>query len=360
MTRILALSTVALLAVVSLATTACKSVDCGDGTIERNGICVPADETVGAAKCGPFTELVGDSCVPQFPPTVCDPGTTQAELDDQGVTTCIGTGAGFACPQPAAGKQTICGQLYDLATNEPFSAPGATCVPCTATAATGPCSLGIRAFDAISFATNPQAATPLVTGQIVIDDCGRYKVPDIVVPSGPFVGLGIDDADPAKQGPAGTTNAVGIATPKLPDTATKDLEGFIATKTTTDLWQSSGGPPISGGVFVTIFRARSTGLTNQAGVTVTRGGATIPADDAYFGAAQAGHTSIDPAATATGANGTALVTNASIAESAVYSAQVGPLPAECRWELHAGASIPFVLFVQVFRPTNASGQTCPL
>ncbi|MBS1123842.1 MAG: hypothetical protein H6Q90_6070 [Deltaproteobacteria bacterium] len=357
MTRILAISMAVLL---SLLATSCKTIDCGDGTIERNGTCVPADETVSAAKCGPFTELVGDQCVPQFPPTVCDPGTTQPELDAAGVITCIGTGAGFACPQPAAGKQTICGQIYDLATNLPFSAPGATCVPCAATAVDGPCSLGIRAFDAITFASNPQAAPPLVTGQIVIDDCGRYAVPDIVVPTGPFIGLGIDDADPTKQGPAGSTNAIGVATLKLPDTATKDFEGFIATKATTDLWQTSGGPLISAGAYVTIFRALHTGLTNQAGVTVTRNGAAIPVDDFYFGAGQSGRTAIDPLATATGASGTALVTNASIAEGPAYSAQLGALPAECQWELHAGASIPFVLFVQVFRPTNANGQTCPL
>ncbi len=361
-TRIFAITFVALLSVsLSLTMTACKSVDCGDGTIERGGTCVPADETVGSAKCGPFTELVGDQCVPQFPPTVCDNGTTQPDIDENGVTTCIGTGTGgFACPPPAAGKQTICGQIIDLASNQPFSAPGAMCVPCTAVTATGPCSLAIRAFDAIAFGTDPQTATPLVTGPVVIDDCGRYKVPDITVPSGPFIGLGIDDADGAKQGPAGTTNTVGIATPKLAGTATKDFEGYIATKATTDMWEASGGPPISGGVYVPIFRAASAGTTNQSGVTVTRSGSTIPADDYYFAAAQVGHTTIDSAATATGANGTALITNAMVSESAAYSAQVGPLPAECRWELHAGASLPFILFVQVFRPTNAIGKTCPL
>ena len=58
----------------------CKSVECGPGTFEENGICVPADNTVSAAACGPFTELVGGQCVPTFPPTVCDPQSTQEEL----------------------------------------------------------------------------------------------------------------------------------------------------------------------------------------------------------------------------------------------------------------------------------------
>ena len=35
----------------------CKTTDCGTGTTERGGICVPSNETVGTAICGPFTVL---------------------------------------------------------------------------------------------------------------------------------------------------------------------------------------------------------------------------------------------------------------------------------------------------------------
>src|SRR5438309_11143657 len=89
----------------------CKPVDCGDGTIERNGSCVAANETVSDAKCGPFTELQGNVCVPMFPPTMCDPSTTAPDVDNMGVTTCIGTGTGggcsakLACPTPTDGTQ---------------------------------------------------------------------------------------------------------------------------------------------------------------------------------------------------------------------------------------------------------------
>jgi hypothetical protein len=110
------------------------------------------------------------------------------------------------------------------------------------------------------------------------------------------------------------------------------------------------------GMFVAIFRAARTGQINQAGVTILRGGAPIPADDFYFAAAQATRTTIDPVASATGANGTALVTNAQL--DGYIGA--GGLPAECSYEGHAGVSLPFVLFIQIFRPTDASGQTCNL
>jgi hypothetical protein len=342
-----------------LGAAACKSTECGDGTLEVNGICQPADNTVGAAMCGPFTELVGDKCVPQFPPTVCDNATTSQDVDQMtGVTTCIGTGGGFACPTPASGKQTICGQLFDVQTNMPFAASTA-CAQCTAATASGPCSIAIRAFDAIAFASNPATAVPLATGPVYIDDCGRYVVPDITLPGGPFIGLGIDDADAAKAGPLGSTNTVGVATPALVNSTTKDFEAFVAAKATTDMWASSGGPALANGIYMMIFRAARTGSANQPGVTVTRNGGTITSDDFYFQAADTGHNTVDAAAGVTGMNGTALVING-LQVTDLYSAQVGPLPPECRWESHAGKTLANILFVQLFRPTNALGKTCPL
>jgi hypothetical protein len=348
--------------VVPLLAAGCKEVECGDGTIERDGACVRADQAFSAAKCGPFTTLVGDVCVPMFDPTVCDEATTLPDVDPAtGVTTCIGTGtsgcgAPIACPIPAAGKQTICGQLYDFENDQPFAAGGATGARCQAGATAGPCSLGIRAYDAISFGMNPSTATPLAVGDTYIDDCGRYRLTDITLPPGPFIGLGIDDA---MMGPAGTTNAVGVATPKVADTATRNFEAFIATKATTDQWAASGGPPMSGGIYAMVFRAGKTGTTNRTGVTMTLRGSPVPANDFYFTAAETTRTTVEAAATVTGANGTALVTGASVADEVNYSG-TGGLPPECQYSTHAGVALPFILFVQVLRPINATGMTCPL
>ncbi len=343
----------------------CKSVDCGDGTIERKGLCVPADESVGNAMCGPFTELQGDKCVPMFPPTECDPSTTSADVDPAtGVTTCIGTGspagcsAAFACPAPATGKQTICGQIYDLENNLPFADAGATGAKCAAASATGPCALHITAYDALAFGTNPSTATPLATGGLYIDDCGRYRVTDITVPNGPFIGLGIDDV--AGLGPAGVTNTSAIATLKNPGVAAKDVEAWIVKKSTTDLWAASGGPALATGYYAAVFRGHRTGFDTAAGVTITRSGSPIPASDFYFEAAQPSRQTIDPSAIATGVNGSVLINDALVSDGLVYSAGQGSLPAECRWESHAGATLPGIVFIQLFRPENAAGQTCPL
>ncbi len=352
----------------ALAETSCKTTDCGDGTIERNGTCVPADEVVGNAMCGPFTELQGDRCVPMFPPTECDPGSTMADTDPTtGVTTCIGTGTlagcsgAFACPAPATGKQTICGQLYDFENNALFQGATPTGVQCPATpTADGPCALGIRAFDAVEFAMNPATAVPRTTGPVYIDDCGRYRIPDIDPGTSPFIGLGIDDALPANRGPGGVTNVVGVATPKLVDMTTRDFEAFIVKMSTTTKWQTSGGPGIASGYYAMTFRAGSTGQTPKAGVVVVNQAmGPIMANDFYFMLTQTTRETVDGAQNFTGANGTALVAGASLSHGG-YSGVMGGLPAECKWSGHPGVTLPGIVFIQILRPVNQTGMTCPL
>lgn len=68
---------------------------------------------------------------------------------------------------------------------------------------------------------------------------------------------------------------------------------------------------------------------------------------------------IAPTATTTGANGTVLISNAAVSEGPTY-AGTGAIPAECVWESHAGASLPNIVFIQLFRPQNAVAQTCTL
>jgi hypothetical protein len=362
-------------ALATLTWTGCQSIECGEGTVERDGHCAPANQMVDKAQCGPFTTLQGDKCVPMFPPTVCENGTTMADTDPTtGVTTCIGIGGGgcsaaLACPNPAAGKQTICGQLYNLEDNKTFASATAGGAKCpTAPTADGPCALNIKAYDAIQFGTNPGTAVPLTVGEVYIDDCGRYRVTDITLPSGPFIGLGIDDAVAANAGPAGLTNTAGVATPKTASMATREFEAFVVPKSTTDKWVASGAPSLSGGYYVNIFRAHRPGPQGaelQAGVSSTRGGNVNAANDYYFQANQPTRETIVTSLSATGVNGTAIVVNASVAEGPTYSG-TGGIPAECVWETKAGAAVPMtgssppIVLVQLFRPVNAVGQTCPL
>ncbi len=343
----------------------CKSLACAPGTIESNNECVAADVTTSTAACGPFTVLQGNLCVPMFPPTVCDPDTTSESPDPAtGVITCVGTGVSagctgtFVCPTPDGTHQTACGQIYDVETGAPLVKTGATGALCTiGSEASGPCALGIQTFDAVAFASNPATATPLANGGFDIDDCGRFRVKNITQPSGPFIALGLDDAVPANAGPAGVTNTVGIAFPKAMGTATSRLEHFVAKASLTAGWTSSGGPTIASGIYMPLFRAHPATVASadsQAGVTMTKTGSTIPNDDFYFGSGATTRTTIEPAATATGPTGAALVTNGTL--SGLYSG-TGGLGSNCAWETHPGASVPQVLFIQIFHPVDEGG-TC--
>src|SRR5262249_24776240 len=121
----------------------------------------------------------------------------------------------------------------------------------------------------------------------------------------------------------------------------------------------SGGPPMSGGIYAMVFRTNKTGLSNASGVTVS--GLTGGETASYFVAAQNGRTDVMPGATITGANGTALITNASISKGLAYRGPAVPaLPAGCKFSTHAGASLPFILFIQVVRQVDKVGETCPL
>jgi hypothetical protein len=79
--------------------------------------------------------------------------------------------------------------------------------------------------------------------------------------------------------------------------------------------------------------------------------------DFYFAAGSTNRTTLDGNASATTTNGTALVSGATLTE--VYGG-LGGLPAECLWEIHAGAAVPGVIFIQIFRPMNAPTKTCAL
>jgi hypothetical protein len=352
----------------------CTTIVCGVGTIERNGECAPADDGTDPATCGSGTTLVGDRCV-----TTVECGDhTQAVIGSDGSVTCEGTGTvqpcgvPLQCPKPSPGKMTICGQLYNIETMAEFQDPdSATGDPCVTATADGPCALRMDAFDAIDFATHAGSstpATPLQVGGTYLDNCGRYRFEDVPMPSSPFVGLGFDDKDAAKAGPAGATNAVGVATAFASDTAV-NLEAFIAKKSTTDTWQGSGGPPVSGGVYVPIFRAHKCDLDGttctgdaaetQSGVQIYKNAQQVPNNDFYFADTDNQHTQVDPSLTSTGANGTGLLTGASVADMLAWTGMGGISDTtNCTWEKHAAASLPNIVTFQIYRPTNQIGKTC--
>jgi len=92
-----------------------------------------------------------------------------------------------------------------------------------------------------------------------------------------------------------------------------------------------------------------------AGVAVHRGGAAVPQDDFYFADATETRSTLEPSATATGADGTALVVNS----SAQLHSGAGAEPNTCSWPSFLAASAPGLVFVQLVEAQAADGGSCP-
>lgn len=367
--------TILLSLLASLTVSGCNSVDCGPGTIERNGTCEPADHAFDPGVCGPFTHLVGEDCVPDFPPTECGSNSVGMLNPETGIIECHGTGGGgcsLSCPTPTGStKMSICGQIYDFENMSEFKEgampDGMPCNP-QAPAASGPCALTVIPYDAINFGTNPTTTQPLQHGTVTVNNCGKFSIADVETSGTTFIGVGVDDV--AGMGPTGVSVTSAVAIPKAANQAVPNVEAFMVKPSTAMTWAttSGGGVSLQTGVFATVFRKHRLPLTDtsfdpkepQPGVTIVKGSpsTTIPNNDFYFGANVVDHTTIDPAATATGINGTGLVNNASVPnDSLTYQGQ-GGLGTGCRWELHGGASLPGIVYVQIFHKADIIGMTC--
>ena len=281
-----------IISVLPLATSGCKSLECGEGTIERDGICAPGEDIPGASSCGDGTELApSGKCEPILDPAICDPNTTMEVRDpDTGVILCVGTGGGDCstplggCDMAAANTMTVCGRIYDVETDNQLGAASADTSICPATGeANGPCALTIKPYDALQFAANPTGTTPLVASETYLDHCGRFRIKDIQPAGAPFIGLGVDDHPMHDNG----NKLTGIAFPTVAGTGGGTRIDTVAytTRTTTDAaWGSSSGAGASLaalGVYVNIYR--DTGMTNDplagnlaTGVTILRGGCDDP------------------------------------------------------------------------------------
>ena len=339
----------------------CDPIDCGPGTLENNGSCVPADNMPDDAVCGAGTKLgPSGTCVPDQL-TFCDPDTTIEQIDEAtGVITCIGAGGGCAtdlpCTAPTANNLSICGRLIDTETDQPIAAMNATGAACDPgnPSATGPCSLSVTFVDALQFAQNPQTATPHVPARFLLDDCGRYRAEDIGPSSFGFMGVAIDDA-------TGTGDRYKLTGVALPDGDAKPARGFAAygTRNETDAaWSAaiSGQSFATRGVVAAVFRH---GAVPVAGVAIRRDSQAIVADDYYFSnTAPSVRSTVDTALTVTGANGTALAVNPGSASVAAHDG-AGAEPSGCRWPSSLAAAIPGVVFFQLKVAETAGGAECP-
>lgn len=345
----------------------CVELECGEGTIEQGGACVAADSSKDPASCGRGTyfDPITQTCVSDHEPVRCDEGTT-IEVNEDGVTVCVGVGGGgdcsapIACPSASPDKVTVCGRLIDAATGEPVQVDGVSTAACDpgAPATTGPCALAVAFYDAIIFANDPQSAPPLAYESLVVDECGRFRAENLAPPTTlGFMGVSVDDHP---QSGNDTQVLAGVAFAATAGAQIADVRLISVTTAANQAWTDSAGDPFGGvsfadkGAFLAIFRH---GDQRVAGVELTgANGQTRPEDTFYFSDGDARSiVTVAPGQTATGANGAALMVNSSLTE---HSGQGGEA-AECQWPANLAAAIPGLIYAQELIMETTAGDVCP-
>jgi hypothetical protein len=237
------------------------------------------------------------------------------------------------------------------------SATGAACNPNSPTP-DGPCAIQIRPYDAIAFASNPATAPVLPTDEVVINDCGQFRIKNIQPQGAQYIGIGIENNDNVATK---TLRRTGVALPYAP----KAIAGFpgYAVRISTDAhWsQTAGfgtGPTfVDRGVYMGIFLH---GQTPVAGVKITRGGSTDPANDYYFSdTAPNMRFTIDPAQPATGVDGSGLMLGDN-GDLTPYSGTGGETNM-CKWPSDLGDQLTNIAFVQPRIEVQTANPTmiCP-
>ncbi len=351
---------IAMTAAAALASAGCETdLECGLGTLEVDGACVVADGVAPeSGQCGLGTHFdpISQTCTPNTDPTECGPNTVP-QVNDDGVIICVGQGGGgcgapLVCPEPSATGVSVCGSLFDLGTDDVLIADDAEGEPCDPQnpTETGPCSLVLNVYDALAFPQNPRGTSPLASEEVLVDDCGRYRMVDIKRPFNGVFAIALDDAtttgglDGDELQDAHRLSVTGFAT-----AAGETRDGvrlFAMTVDTDEAWTASAGDPFEGqtfaqvGVYAPIFLH---GETPVPGVKITAGGTVRAGSDYYFADATAGsRLEIDAGQDDTGTNGTGLIVNSSIAQHS----GTGSEPAGCSWPTGTAAANPGMVFYQ--------------
>jgi hypothetical protein len=341
---------------------ACKTLECGENTVEQDGECVAMAGPTGT-QCGPGTHYdtgTGrcESDLFSEGGGVCGEGTT-ATVNDAGVRVCVGAGGGgtncaaaLPCPAPTTENSvSLCGRIFDLEDSSPLD---------DGDAANGEPhkTVELRVVDPFAFIANPNTA-PLA--RAYPDACGRYRILDAPrSPAGhPFLAIAVDDiVDTGTGQPLFGDNLVtaGIGEELAAGAVRASQRAWILRRTTDESWSAGAG--LTGmtfgqrGVYIPIFLSGSpvapfaNAPTENVMTAVIEGtGRTVkPENDFYFDDASATDRKVvNPSRTQTGRNGSGLYIN----QSAIVSfSGVGATPEGSCWAINPAAAPPGAAFVQ--------------
>jgi len=165
-----ALTALMTLHVVVQCLTGCGGTPCGDGTIEREGECVAADDFL---KCGVGFRANGSQCepLPDWVGLYCGDNTEYKDgkcMGKGGIATCD-----RSCGSPNGNKICVSGRVFS---GLKLFSHGATAVNPVAKSA----NAVVEIYDPFEFSTTPNP-TPIGTGEIY-NDLGCFLVKTVTVP----------------------------------------------------------------------------------------------------------------------------------------------------------------------------------
>lgn len=216
-----------------------------------------------------------------------------------GALECQGALPQCEAPAQPGLSATICGVFVDIETSEPVKDGNDGSELCTEPTAAGPCSVELRAYDALEVLAEPESAEPIAVGAIATDECGRFAITDMAVPFNGFVAL--------------RTIGPGLVPTlrSLPVEVGARMTNVTAPTTRTDTddrWTRQAGDPFEGQSLaergVAVVQVVDTSLVPRAGVRIDS------AEPVYYFSDQSteSRSVIAVEQAATGANGTALTT----------------------------------------------------
>jgi len=331
----------------------CRPGECGEGTIEEAGVCVPASSITTPGECcgeGTHYDAALQACISDFPPTVCEEGSPAPVVLDDGVLECCGCElydlCELTCDPARPGTVSVCGAVRDMETGAAVARGGcmsaAICDP-DEPETNGTCALAPRFFDAVDLAENGAAATPLAVDALEWNACGAYAARSVAMPASGIMAVVIDDSS-AHEPALDDFVPVAAVFPVTEEARVEDRDAFALRRSTDAAWTESAGDPFGGDSFgahgAEVVRFLRSGDPVSA-VTVTDDTGEPIAGTYYFADEGTTYAALDPDQAATGVNGSALLAP----DDPVTAQADGGLPGECVWP--AGVVEPIAGFLLV-------------
>jgi hypothetical protein len=358
--RIVGLIAAVVAVVCSFSGGACSTVECGHGTVERDGKCVSSTDIVGGERCGPGThEGAGMACVPDE--ITCDPDT--AYISDGGVCTGRVTSSlpePPKCPTTPADQVCVSGwvRTFDPGSNVPYSKDTLITdesvefwvydpfliIACTV----APCHDPSKAIAGPFY--------PAADGTYILDQDTTGRP---VRATGSYVAILVRNRDGQAHGDSDWSDTAITADGKG-GAMVEQLDLVAAPKTQTAAWDAAYPGILAKGMNVFMYHFVDTTQTDLSknrtfieDVVPNRGTNPISPEELYFFTTD--RNTLEQGA-AGGLTKTSTIGGAMIAQesllphSGVGGVVPGSTPPETiSWESRLGASVPAVVFVTFFR-----------